>query len=48
MPDGTLRFVYGKDYQDWTIKAQIKYDNFYNNTPQQISLDKILLKNSDL
>lgn len=44
MPDGTLRFVYGKNYQDWKIKAQIKYDNFYTNTPEQIALDKILLK----
>ena len=44
MPDGSFKFVYGYDYQDWLIKAQIKYDNFYNNTPEQIASDKILLK----
>jgi len=44
MPNGSNQFVYGKNYQDWKIKGQMKYDNFYNNTPEQIALDRILLK----
>jgi len=44
MPDGTRVMVYGKHKRDWERKSQIKYDNFYNNIPEQIALDKIILK----